>query len=282
MIELTYRLSIALVTRNRPESLRRTLQSLSLQKNQPFEVLISDDSDIEECKVENMIVAEQFGCLYYEGPKKGLYANRNFVATKCSGTHIRTMDDDHEFPVGHFEECMNAINSNPEAIWTIGEYYVDEPCRYLPPRVPGQLHPRGYSYQPNDLKNYYGISCGGTIYPRTIVDMNLLNCDIYPFGIMYLEYGARLKKLGYNIQFLTSTYIIHNDTITSAAEINKTVIYQARIFSMLCLSFYHQPSSKNKFETLVQLISEFARFKYSYRTFFKAYNKFKSFVAFSN
>ncbi|MFM6022178.1 MAG: glycosyltransferase family 2 protein, partial [Dolichospermum sp.] len=43
-------LSIALVTRNRPESLERCLKSLRSQNVQPFEVVISDDSDIEHQK----------------------------------------------------------------------------------------------------------------------------------------------------------------------------------------------------------------------------------------
>jgi len=39
------RLSVALVTRNRPESLDRCLASLRAQDTQPFEIAVSDDGD---------------------------------------------------------------------------------------------------------------------------------------------------------------------------------------------------------------------------------------------
>ena len=42
------RLSVALVTRNRPASLERTLKSLRAQSVQPWNVIISDDSDADQ------------------------------------------------------------------------------------------------------------------------------------------------------------------------------------------------------------------------------------------
>src|SRR3954454_3566516 len=98
------KLSVALVTRNRPDSLRRTLESLKQQSLQPYEVIISDDSDNETLIAVNNELAQKYSCRYIKGPGKGLYANRNFVARHCSGTHIRTMDDDHEFPENHLVE----------------------------------------------------------------------------------------------------------------------------------------------------------------------------------
>src|SRR4051812_34264064 len=97
-------LSIALVTRNRPKSLERTLQSLRIQKIWPHEVVISDDSDIEAAIKQNKRLALLYACKYIKGPGRGLYANRNFAAKHCSGTHIRTMDDDHEFPENHLTD----------------------------------------------------------------------------------------------------------------------------------------------------------------------------------
>src|SRR3954471_12844764 len=97
-------ISVALVTRNRPDSLERTLRSLRAQETQPLEVVISDDSDPDQ-SAESSPVAEEHGCRYEPGPRRGLYANRNAVARLCRGTHIRTMDDDHEFPPGHWAAC---------------------------------------------------------------------------------------------------------------------------------------------------------------------------------
>src|SRR4051794_13593699 len=95
------RISVALVTRNRPESLERTLTSLRAQDRQPFEVLVSDDSDDAKATLTRKVAA-RYGCRYERGPRRGLYANRNAAHALCRGSHIRTMDDDHEFPEHHW------------------------------------------------------------------------------------------------------------------------------------------------------------------------------------
>src|SRR6266436_1047865 len=96
-------LSVALVTRNRPASLERTLRSLQPQRAPLLEIIISDDSTSEHA-IEVKQLAQNYNCQYLRGPQRGLYANRNHVARACRGTHIRTMDDDHEFPADHFEK----------------------------------------------------------------------------------------------------------------------------------------------------------------------------------
>ena len=53
-------LSVALLTRNRPGSLERAIASLRAQDEQPFEVVISDDSD-DEFVSEIKTIAQKFG-----------------------------------------------------------------------------------------------------------------------------------------------------------------------------------------------------------------------------
>jgi glycosyltransferase involved in cell wall biosynthesis len=273
------KLSVALVTRNRPDSLERTLKSLSAQNIQPYEVIVSDDSNDTDLKQRNIQIVQRYGCIYIEGPQKGLYANRNYVAKKCTGTHIRTMDDDHEFLDNHLHECLKAIESEPETIWTIGEYLPQQNEKLIPSPIAGQLHPRGYSYLPKDMNNYFGISCGGTIYPKSIIDKNLLNCDYYKFGAMYLEYGARLKKAGYTIKPLRSTYIIHRTGQTTANELSKQIITEARLFSMLCLSFVHYPTYSNKMKTIFQIMLGLLTRKYVFKIVCNALKNFQRVIS---
>lgn len=270
-------LSIALVTRNRPESLQIVLESISKQNVQLHEIVISDDSNDDESIRQNKVLADKYRCKYNSGPQRGLYCNRNFVAKLCTGSHIRTMDDDHEFPENHFIKCLEAINEEPEVIWTIGEYLQKHINRPLPSPIAGQLHPRGFSYLPNDMNEYYGISCGGTIYPREVIESENLNSEFYYFGIIYLEYGARLKKLGYTIKSLRSTYLIHNDQQTTATILTKQIINEAKIFAILCFSFSHQPTLKNKFLTVAQITLDFVTNKMSIKTFLSAVSNYKIF-----
>ncbi|MCP2045729.1 glycosyltransferase involved in cell wall biosynthesis [Pontibacter sp. HSC-36F09] len=231
----------------------RTLESLDKQKPKPYEVVISDDSDIDSVIALNSALAQKYSYKYVRGPGKGLYANRNFVATQCVGTHIRTMDDDHEFPENHITDCTIAINKEPETIWTIGEFYPSDKIKALPAPIAGQLHPRGYSYSPKEMKDYYGISCGATIYPRSVVDRKILNFEMYKFGILYLEYGVRLFKKGYTIKPLDSTFIIHHYDENNRSVNSSDITNSAQVFSMLMLSFYHMKNFKNIFFTSAEI-----------------------------
>src|SRR5205823_12784174 len=108
------RLSIALVTRNRPTWLRRSLASWRAQDIQPFEIIVSDDSD-EASQLAARQTAEEFGARWIAGPRRGLYANRNHAFRAAAGTHIMSADDDHTHPDGFVKTILSVIESDPEA-----------------------------------------------------------------------------------------------------------------------------------------------------------------------
>src|SRR5437868_4802839 len=246
------RLSVALVTRNRPSSLERALKSLRSQDIQPWEVIISDDSDVGyTADVRRMVT--NYGCEYIPGPRRGLYANRNHVVRFCRGTHIRTMDDDHEFPAGHMAECLAAISRDPEAVWIIGEFLPNQEYRDEPPECPGQLHPRGFSVPPPNPDDCWAIADGATIYPRKVFDSGLRFAESFKFGAPYLEFGSRLHFLGYRIRQITSTYVVHHYDPENRSLADPEEELAAEFFAMLCHSLIYQPSLKNKALTVSQI-----------------------------
>lgn len=245
-------ISVALVTRNRPESLNRCLKSLRSQSIQPYEVIVSDDSD-PEFAPETEAVTKRWNCQYISGPRRGLYANRNHAALACKGTHIRTMDDDHEFPSEHFEKCICAVESDPEAIWIIGEYLPGEKVRKEAHPCPGQLHPRGFSVLPNNPQNCWAISDGASIYPRTIFERGIRYAEYFKFGYAYLEFGSRLYWLGYRIRHLESTYILHHFDRKRRSFIVESIDLSSRVFAMLCYSYIYQSNWKNQFLCILEI-----------------------------
>lgn len=251
-------LSVALVTRNRPDSLERCLKSLRSQNVQPFEVVVSDDSDAGYQEATKN-VAKRWECRYIKGQCRGLYANRNHVALACQGTHIRTMDDDHEFPKKHVEDCIIAIKSDPESVWIIGEYLLEQHIGEPPHPCPGQLHPRGFSFLPKDTQNCWAIADGASIYPKRIFESGLRFVESWKFGYSYLEWGSRLYYLGYRIRHLESTYIIHHLDLKNRSFMDKQMQQSSRFFSIMCHTFIYQRSFKNKrllcYEIFKQLIT---------------------------
>ncbi|HST29769.1 MAG TPA: glycosyltransferase family 2 protein [Chthoniobacterales bacterium] len=250
--------SVALVTRNRPESLERTLRSLQPQRAHVKEVIVSDDSDPEHSGEVDRI-SHEYDCRYVRGPQRGLYANRNHAAGLCRGTHIRTMDDDHEFPEGHFEKCVEALRQDPDSIWIIGERYPGDTDLSVPPPCPGQLVARGFSVAPPNRENCWAISDGATIYPRAIFNRGVCYVETIKFGAGYLEFGSRLHWLGYRIRQLLTTYVLHHFDPAARSFMDVEVDMSSRFFAMLCHSWIYQPCIRNKALSAFEMIKEILR-----------------------
>ncbi len=272
-----YTLSIVIVSKNRYDQLEKTVAGIRLQHLQPLEIIIIDDSDNPESINANQSLAQKYNCIYLPSSGKGLFVNRNLGALYSKGTHIRSMDDDHELPEHHLEICMQAIKAEPETIWTIGEYTTSQKIHDAPHPIPGQLHPRGFAFQKYRQNEYYGIADGTSIYPRSVVNRKILNCEYYSFGLTYLEYGARLKYENYTLRPLTDTYVIHHSIVKSASTI-PDIMQESRIFAMLCLSFKYQQTLYNKAATTFQLLLDILRGRTRLLFIKNAYKNYKKFT----
>ncbi|MDY6781650.1 MAG: glycosyltransferase family 2 protein [Cyanobacteriota bacterium] len=229
-------LSVALVTRNRPDSLERCLHSLRSQSIQPFEIVISDDSDPSVAPYTEK-VARACQCRYLPGPRRGLYANRNFSALACRGTHIRTMDDDHILPEGHLEQCYTAVAADPDSIWTTGEVGYVNGSYYAESATAHQLCPSGVGEGVKDLDNNWAIADGSTIYPRTVFDRGYRMIEDYRYGSSYLEFGAYLYYHGFRSRCVRNAYVEH---YADENTINRTQpeAVASYFYASLCFNFY--------------------------------------------
>lgn len=227
------RISVALVTRERPDSLRRCLQSLRAQGEQPWEVVVSDDS-AGEGREATRKVAEEFGCRWVAGPGRGLYANRNSAARQCGGTHVRTMDDDHTFPAGHFAQCLEAVRGDPRAVWSTGEIgYIDGRV-FDRAETASQLHPSGAGGPVHDLDDNWAVADGSTIYPAEIFTRGLRMIEDFAYGSAYLEFGAYIYSHGYRGRCVRGALVEHH----AAPETLTRDLAESRFFASLCFNLY--------------------------------------------
>ncbi len=228
------RLSIALLTRNRPETLRRCLASLRAQDVTPLEVFVSDDSD--DPTVAAAIAAE-FSARHGRGPRRGLYANRNAAALACAGTHIRTMDDDHTFPPGHLGCCLAAIERDPQAIWACDESGYHDGHLHSERHPAAQLHPAGVGGPVDDPDNCWAIADGATIYPRAVFLDGHRMVEDFGYGSSYLEFGAYLYRHGWRSRLLRSTWIEHRAEVATLACGEP----RSQLFASLCFNLHFRP-----------------------------------------
>jgi glycosyltransferase involved in cell wall biosynthesis len=236
------RISVALVTRNRSESLNRTIQSLRNQLSQPFEVVISDDSDPDRAH-ETKEVADRWDCRYVKGPRRGLYANRNHVALACQGSHIRTMDDDHLFPVGHFERCLEAVRSDPGSIWTTGEVgFLDGKVGWSCPTA-NQLVSSGVGGGFANLDDNWAIADGSTIYPREVFDQGHRMVECFRYGSSYLEFGAYLYSRGFRSRCVRGAMVEHYPAVDSIMnKVHEMEGLRSTLFASLCYNLHFRPN----------------------------------------
>lgn len=250
--------SVALVTRNRPDSLRRTLASLRDQSSQPAEVVVSDDSGGSRV-AQTQRVAEELRAHYVPGPRRGLYANRNYVARACGGTHVRTMDDDHTFPPDHWEAVAAAVAEDAAAVRVIGEVTPATFGTGAERVCPSQLHPRGYSTTPRPGGACWSLVDGAAIYPKAVFEAAGGYYEGFVFGASYLEFGSRLHWMGWPVRHLGSTCVVHHADQRPRSFDDPYEDLASRVFAVLCHSFIYQPTAANRTLTSAQLVLESAR-----------------------
>jgi len=87
-----FQVSVCICTRNRPDDLRKALESVSRSVYPVHEIIVSDDSTDE---LTRELVEFQFPSVrYLSGPRRGLCANRNHALKAVTGTHVLFIDDD--------------------------------------------------------------------------------------------------------------------------------------------------------------------------------------------
>jgi glycosyltransferase involved in cell wall biosynthesis len=259
-------LSVAIVTRNRPDSLERCLQAVRAQSIQPFEVIVSDDSAPEEA-VRVRTLAREYGCSYWAGPRRGLYANRNFAAERCHGSHIRTMDDDHVLPPEHFVRCLEAVNSDPRAIWTTGEIGYLEGKLVGVSEVANQLDPSGFGRAVINRDDNWGIADGSTIYPREVFDRGFRMVEDFAFGPSYLEFGAYLYRRGWICRCVPEAMVEHHATGLSRPD------PISHLFASICFNRYFRPDT---FQLVRHVAPRWRRWKQLPKLFERAKERWKA------
>ena len=84
--------SVCILTRNRPEELRRAIESVLSSPYPAHQIVVSDNSTDD--RTREMVGANYPQITFTEGPRQGLSSNRNNAVSKVTGTHVVMMDDD--------------------------------------------------------------------------------------------------------------------------------------------------------------------------------------------
>ena len=266
-------LSIVIPSKNRPVSLYRCLKSLFKENFCFYEVLLSNDSSKKYERVYNQI-ANKFQIKILKGPNSGIYSNHNFLYRKAKGSHIRIVDDDHTFPNFHFKICAKYIDLYPNDIISIGEIYPNTEGKIF---FPGELNSRGFSSKPKNFESCSALASGSSIFPRKVFDLKIYEIDIYPFGMIWLEYGKRLKKMGFNIKILKDTHVIHHYMESNRSYNSKSLMLETTFFVMLANNLIYEKKIKNFFFMIYEVCKQITIYNF-YENLLLFINAYKNFI----
>lgn len=106
--------SVVIPTRNRPESLARTLGALERQERLPDEVVVVDASD-RPADEDALISAHPALPIILLHAPAGVCSQRNSGIRRGRGSHVLLCDDDIEPPPGYILALLDYLNDHPAA-----------------------------------------------------------------------------------------------------------------------------------------------------------------------
>ncbi len=188
-----------LLSRNRPEFLRRALQSLAQQSSYVDYVLVSDDSDEDtRSQVEELVGSFSFA-KYQRGPRRGLGANENACLTdlRSGAGWVLYVGDDVRFPRDFIKQSRTLLAEFPADQIVTGSEIIGE-RRVLPTRL------SFFGYQ----KIPYAALTSGTEVEAVVIQATWLPLE--PLGqLRWLEvsaYGSDEVDMAFKLRALKLTF----------------------------------------------------------------------------
>jgi glycosyltransferase involved in cell wall biosynthesis len=106
------KISFIIPVYNRPRETEELLQSLSLQTEQGFEVIIVEDGSSESSEAVVERYRDQLDISYYYKDNTGPGPSRNYGCEKAGGDYVIFLDSDCVLPEGYFRVVKQALEQN--------------------------------------------------------------------------------------------------------------------------------------------------------------------------
>ncbi|MFN5622295.1 MAG: glycosyltransferase [Flavobacteriales bacterium] len=105
-------LSLVVPVYNRPDEVRELLQSLCLQDDSDFEVVIVEDGSAIPCEAIVQEYAQQLRIAYFAKPNSGPGQSRNYGAERAAGEWIVFLDSDCIIPAHYVSTVKRFVNEH--------------------------------------------------------------------------------------------------------------------------------------------------------------------------
>ena len=107
------RTSVIIPTYNRPDDLKKCIESILTQTVRPDELIIVDDGALQELPLKKSCEDAGIGYLYFKKDKPGLTASRNAGIKLASGDIVIFFDDDVVLFPDYIEQILSVYKEDP-------------------------------------------------------------------------------------------------------------------------------------------------------------------------
>lgn len=196
-------ITIAILTYQRPNDLKKVLENIGLQHQPPFEVLVIDNDPTQSG--QNAIQGHPYRVQYYcPGSNLGVAGGRNFAAAKATGDILLFLDDDACFADEHALE--KAVASFDDARVGCVAYLIRnaQTGQIVPREFPGKSWRRWQ--EPHDVSYFLGGACA----VRRDLYLALGGFDdLLFYDGEEIEFSYRLLNSGYRIHYTPEVAVLH-------------------------------------------------------------------------
>ncbi|MEM9753028.1 MAG: glycosyltransferase [Planctomycetota bacterium] len=210
-------IAVCIVTRNRPDLLRRAIESTLAARPSPSEVVVGDDSDdpvIAKKLCEDFANSQtRVAIRYVRGPQRGLSANRNRAVAASTQPWLLFIDDD----AGLFEDSLAGIESmlqQPTIIVTGTEYNGTAKVRRV---TPLDADFWGIQRVVPSLDKVRSIVINATIFPRQVFKRARFDEELL-YGSDEIDICRHAIWLGFDVRFMPSFRTWHRPDSKDRSE----------------------------------------------------------------
>jgi len=257
------KISIAIPTYNRDDTLIEVLKSIDQQTLKPDEVIVvaAETNNTVEARVRSVAPQMDYEIFFYSN-SAGLTIQRNRAIQEFKGDVLIFLDDDVTLTTGFLAQIKKAFNDNPEVVG-VGGYIKNVFSKKIeiPWRIPVNLF--GYSYHPGrvlksgicltltSLKSFSGykkvdfLPGSGMAYRREVFEQIQFNPLLREYGIVEdKEFSFRASRIGPLVIAGDAHYFHHKLAGSRPNSINMAFF---RVKYMLCLWYIWFPGQSKKY-----------------------------------
>lgn len=201
------RVSVCICTRNRPDDLRRALDSISRSTTAVAEVIVSDDST--EGYTREVVTTEYPDVVWQQGPRRGLGPNRNAAVASAAGTHVLFLDDDAELGPTFIAACasrLDQISADVRATMVVSGVERHPDGHLVAAHEQDYL---GFQRRPyHSTEGLRTVVINSTLFPRAVFDQHRFDEQLV-YGYDEVDLCSRVVHSGFQILHDDSAVNLH-------------------------------------------------------------------------